>query len=46
MQELQQFNFYGYRLSGPWDLSWLQSWQESEIASGEVALLDILAAEK
>ncbi|MGO4515586.1 hypothetical protein AB4Y89_07330 [Terriglobus sp. 2YAB30_2] len=40
MQQMRQFNFYGYRLSSPWDLSWLQPWQEPEIASGEVALLE------
>ena len=40
MQEMRQFNFYGYRLSSPWGLSWLSPWQESEIASGEMAILE------
>ena len=40
MQEMRQFNFYGYRLSSPWDLSWLPPWRESEIASGEVSLIE------
>ncbi|QEE30073.1 hypothetical protein FTW19_20060 [Terriglobus albidus] len=40
MREMRQFNFYGYRLSSPWDLSWLSPWQGSEIASGEVTLLE------
>ena len=40
MQEMRQFNFYGYRLSSPWGPSWLSPWQESEIASGEMAILE------
>lgn len=40
MLEMRQFDFYGYRLSSPWDLSWLQPWRESEIAPVELTMIE------